>query len=95
MGDINYLVKELDKEIQKEKKGLKMAQIKIQDLFPLLKPGFVAMDSNKRWYWYAYEPTINTRGETFIGLSPKDLSCMFDIAPFAGDWKDSLMECGK
>lgn len=73
-----------------------MAQIKIQDLFPLFKkPGWVAMDSNKRWYWYAYEPTINTRGGTFIGLSPKDLSCMFDISPFKGDWKDSLMKCGK
>lgn len=81
---------------KQDTKGVKMSQIKIQDLFPLFKkPGWVAMDFNKRWYWYAYEPTINTRGQTFIGLSPKDLSCMFDIAPFDGDWKDSLMECGK
>ena len=50
-----------------------MTQIKIQDLLPLMKPGFDACLMDE-----------------YVCLSGG-----FDIAPFEGDWKDSLMECGK
>lgn len=75
-----------------------MAQIKIQDLLPLLKPGFVTMDSDGTWWW----STIPTSHNDYIwgfGANLMDeficLSDAFDITPFEGDWKDSLMECGK
>lgn len=70
-----------------------MSQIKIQDLLPLLNPGRVAMDENGRWWWF--EPASN--GSVFDLLLVKSacLSSAFDIAPYDGDWKDSLMECGK
>lgn len=99
MGDINYLVKELDKEIQKKKKGLKMSQIKIQDLLPLLKPGFIAMDSDGWWWWFETEPSPDGYGDRWILKDYPNSDCSaldaFNISPFEGDWKDSLMECGK
>ena len=76
-----------------------MAQIKIQDLLPLLKPGFVAMDSDGEWWWYQKEPKPDGYCDTWMINVEEDsiLSALdaFDIAPFDGDWKDSLMECGK
>lgn len=78
-----------------------MKQITIYDLLPLLKKGWVAMDDYGGWYWYEDEPTIqklvydggnkevchwNNSGELF------DLSELFNIAPFDGDWKDSLIK---
>lgn len=55
------------------------------------------MDEDKDWYWYGNEP-MNfgfrvewvPNGGTYINLAD-----LFNIAPFDGDWKDSLMECGK
>ena len=71
-----------------------MKQITIYDLLPLLKKGWVAMDENGKWTWFEKEPYI-----------PKDLSIWgcnhpnfrslimcFNIAPFDGDWKDSLIK---
>lgn len=75
-----------------------MAQIKIQDILQLLKPGFVAMDSDGTWYWYTFRASHN---DFSWGLNANlmdeyiCLSDIFDIAPYDGDWKDSLMECGK
>lgn len=76
-----------------------MAQIKIQDLLPLMKPGFVAMDSDGTWWWFEREPKIGGYREVWniIHDPAGDCSALdaFDIAPFEGAWKDSLMECGK
>ncbi len=75
--------------------------IKIEDLLPLLRPGWVAMDEDKLWFWHQVKPDIqkiNGMGmwgsKTYSGkiIRLKDL---FDIAPYDGDWSDSLMECGK
>lgn len=68
-------------------------QIKIQDLLPLLKPGFVAMDEDGSWCWYPDLPTryiINWNGDVC-----EPLFAVFDIAKFDGDWKDSCMRCGQ
>ena len=71
-------------------------QITIYELLPLLNPGWVAMDKNKRWVWYGYKPVIYQ--DRFVSTEyvfpiptvlDKDL---FNIAPFDGDWEDSLME---
>lgn len=73
-----------------------MNQIKIYDLLPRLRPGFVAMEKNGIWYWYDHEPVPDNTG-IWVFLSGGDLYELsaFNIAPFDGDWKDSLMECGK
>ena len=74
-----------------------MKQITIQDLLPLLRKGWVAMDEDGSWNFFAFRPTpvkkygIFVRQEIDFDHAPLD---MFDIAPFDGDWKDSLMECG-
>ena len=68
--------------------------IKIEDLIPLLKEGWVAMDKYGSWVWYSQKPTKNVRGEmwekkpdeVWIVLYP-----IFDIAP-AEDWTQSLIK---
>lgn len=73
-------------------------QITIYDLLPRLKPGCVAMDKDDEWFWFDFKPNHN---DFMWGTNVKvddeciSLSKLFNIAPFDGDWKDSLMECGK
>lgn len=74
-----------------------MSQIKIQELLPLLRKGWVAMDINGEWWWYKNEPkpyfdSWNDMVEEGGESSSLDA---FDIAPFEGNWKNSVMECGK
>ena len=77
-----------------------MSQIKIHDLLPLLRPGWVAADNRGRWYWFRNHPKIlcingiELWGATDEGIV-MPLTYGFDILPYDGDWKDSLMECGK
>lgn len=73
--------------------------MKIQELLPHLKKGWVAMDEHKRW-WYARTKLkpIKELGIWITYHPYSDASCLsevYDIEPFDGDWKDSLMECGK
>lgn len=78
-------------------KGISM--ITIYDLLPLLRKGYVAMDKGGTWHWYECEPAPDTQfwdpGDEIDLISTCCLSDAFNIAPFAGDWKDSLTECGK
>ncbi|MBQ0114161.1 MAG: hypothetical protein KBT03_13610 [Bacteroidales bacterium] len=71
--------------------------IKIEQLLPLLKKGWVAMDGNCKWGWYDKKPDM---GENFLQWFPnvnggdyKMLNFTFDIAP-VDDWTQSLMRCG-
>ena len=71
-----------------------MKQITIDDLIPLLKKGWVAMDENGRWYWYSTKPRLSgRRGKwkstcyDYIRINTFEMK---DFAPFEGDWKDSL-----
>lgn len=67
-------------------------QIKIQDLLPLLRDGYVAMDEDGAWRWFECPPTLlNT---IWYQITYVHLNKSFDIAPFEGDWKDSCMKCG-
>jgi hypothetical protein len=72
-----------------------MAQIKIQDLLPLLKPGFVAMDECGAWWWFDRKTEPDDRYHGWTMICDCSVLDAFDIALFEGDWKDSLMECGK
>jgi hypothetical protein len=71
-----------------------MKQITIYDLLPLLKKGWVAMDNDGNWWFYKTEP-IKCSSVWFgrDGLPGEEkLSSSFNIAPFDGDWKDSLIK---
>lgn len=76
-----------------------MAQIKIQDLLPLLRKGWVAMDKSGDWGWFKEKPHADVCHNDWSANIAKPYVCLaidaFDIAPYEGDWKDSLMECGK
>lgn len=70
-----------------------MKQITIYDLLQLLKKGWVAMDMDGSWCWFSTKPYKRTD----MWLWTKDygyrsLTRAFDIAPFDGDWKDSLIK---
>lgn len=98
IGRIIVSVENRSNEICKNNgiKGQTMKQITIYELLPLLRPGWVAMEKNGIWYWYAHKPVPDNIG-IWIQLSDGDLYELgaFNIATFDGDWKDSLMECGK
>lgn len=71
--------------------------IKIEQLLPLLKKGWVAMDEGGEWWWYSEKPVqigFNRWGDPASGLvGMVRLSSFFDIEPVE-DWTKSLMRCG-
>lgn len=73
-----------------------MNQITIYELLPLLRPGWVAKGAHG-WAWFGLKPMPHNDWGCYIpDRSDDDFNFinMFNIAPFDGDWKDSLMECG-
>lgn len=75
-----------------------MKQITIYKLLPLLRKGYVAMDEDGEWWWYSAKPDVDTKLSNCWCVGACEvapLSDSFNIAPFDGVWKDSLMECGK
>lgn len=70
--------------------------INIQDLLPLLRDGWVAMNSNHNWYWFIRKPKImkyNPIRWTMLKESPYNRLSLsaFNIAPVE-DWTQSLIE---
>lgn len=80
-----------------------MNQITIYELLPLLKDGWCVFTRNGTWLFYKHKPEIKSCINFFGNVVERwqaenfgvNLSEMFNIAPFDGDWKDSLMECGE
>lgn len=75
-----------------------MKQITIYDLLPLLKKGWVCYNGFGDWLLFRWKP----KKEIPYWMSgirhcecPVFLSRVFNIAPFDGDWKDSLIKCGE
>lgn len=70
--------------------------INIEQLLPLLKKGWVAMDYDQKWWWYELQPKLNL---LYSWDNNEDGDCeqigysCFDIEP-AEDWTKSLMRCG-
>ena len=68
--------------------------INIQDIIPFMKKGWVAMDEDKRWWWYSKKPYKWDISECWLvkngeqGMIDSDV---FDIAP-ADDWTKSLIK---
>ena len=65
----------------------------------VIKDGWVAMNKDKSWNWFNDCPTrgYHIANYTPIGwygrLGTQETSlCCFNIAPFDGDWKDSLIK---
>ena len=72
-----------------------MKQIKIEQLLPLLKSGWVAYAPNYGWMWFDETPMklqtmyyLDYPHREFIQLSDP----FKELAPFDGDWKDSLIK---
>ena len=75
-----------------------MKQITIYDLLPLLKKGWVCCDPHGSWKWYRKKPYV-LKGliENFVSTDdayefPEFFPRCFNIKPFNGDWKDSLIK---
>ena len=68
--------------------------IKIEQLLPLLKKGWVAMDEGGEWWWFDTKPK-RCRCFWWITTDYRNqfLSPAFDIEPVE-DWTKSLMRCG-
>lgn len=68
--------------------------INIEELIPFMKKGWVAMDMNRKWFWYNKEPMATL--ECWLGNKADELCCLgaFDIAPVE-DWKKSLRKVGR
>lgn len=72
-------------------------QITIYELLSLLKSGWVTTDEDGEWSWFEEKP-IKGRACWLPRRSNQNwclLNISFNIKPFDGDWKDSLMRCGK
>ena len=72
-----------------------MKQIKIQQLLPLLKSGWVAYD-RFTWWWYEKKPRPSKRYKVWVALNSMYMKLntfeKIDISPFDGSWKDSLIK---
>ena len=77
-------------------KGVQMKQITIYDLLPLLKKGWVACDKGGQWFWHNKKPVTRLEDGDGLWVVLTGYSCelptCFNIAPFDGDWKDSLIK---
>lgn len=67
--------------------------IKITDIIPFMRKGWVALDKDGRWWWYKRKPHLEyTRGcwlsKGAQGIIDKEA---FDIDP-ADDWTKSLIQ---
>ena len=69
-----------------------MKKIKIEQLLPLLKSGWVAMDKCGKWWWFSARPFMWNKEWHFKRGKLFCISRSFNIAPFDGDWKDSLIK---
>lgn len=74
-------------------------KVKITDLMPLLKPGYVAMDSTGQWYWYKKKPKPGIVQAVWIidkSTDPKHdiqaLSIAFNIKKSDKEWNKSAIK---
>lgn len=72
-----------------------MKQIKIEQLLPLLKSGWVAYVPEFGWMWFYKKPKqfetmwmLDYPNRAFIQFS----NAFKELAPFDGDWKESLIK---
>lgn len=70
-----------------------MKQITIDDLIPFMRKGWICCDTHGSWMWFRKKPYV-FREFNFISTQlldfPEYLPRCLNIAPYKGDWKDSL-----
>lgn len=70
-----------------------MKQIDIKELIPFMRDGWVAMNGNGIWYWFAEKPVLEEYIWDCNCYYIIDISDIFNIKP-AKDWTKSLMKVG-
>ena len=68
--------------------------IKIEQLIPFMKKGWVAMDANGEWNWFDKKPVKDKNFSQWLPNGNDYYYCSlicFDIPP-ADDWKKSLIK---
>ena len=71
-------------------------QIKITDITPFMRKGWVAMDEDGEWWWYSEKPVKNKSVLQWLSDCDNVYYCIdkaFNIAP-ADDWTKSLIKVG-
>lgn len=69
-----------------------MAKINITKLFPYLNRGFVAMDGDGTWFWYAKRPRLAPARDVWQPVDDSEfqrLSAAFNISTDI-DWSQTL-----
>ena len=56
----------------------------------VIKDGWVAFNGES-WAWFSEKPELDKNLKILVGGFVRDLEA-FNIAPFDGDWKDSLIK---
>lgn len=64
----------------------------MRDIAPKMRPGYVAMNKDGRWFYFPYEPRII--GILWWGKDYETSLSIFDITP-VDDWKKSKRKVGK
>lgn len=65
----------------------------MRDIAPKMRPGWVAMDENKRWTWFLNEPKLDKNRKIWYGSSSWGFLDCYDLAP-VDDWTQSLRRIG-
>ena len=65
-------------------------KIKIQEIIPFLKDGWVAMDEKGAWTWFSSTPILCPKGYAPLEGNVLLLNWCFDIEQ-VDDWKSSLI----
>lgn len=64
----------------------------IQDLRPMLKPGYVAMNKNGNWMWFSNNPDQSFGCWVASSGQLCCLSIAFDIQPSEWGWENSKFQ---
>lgn len=66
------------------------------DIAPKMRPGWVAMDKDERWFWFENEPNREDLKYAWFNYKGRCMQCnlcAFDIDP-VDDWTQSLRKVG-
>ena len=65
----------------------------MRDIAPKMRPSWVAMDKNNKWFWYNTKPKIDKIHKIWFGADFWGCLDCFDISP-VDDWTQSLRKVG-
>ena len=65
-------------------------QITIEELVPLLKNGWVAMDFDGTWVWFSRKPYSTASGRWQVKRGRFAVLYSFELTPYDTNWLNSL-----